>query len=158
MPTPAELLNETGELTDATATETLERKGVFTSVAWTGLVFATLQSVCTVLVGLGAGRLIVSVLSVAAASATFKQIHYFHQGSYFRIPMMLFALVGAVMNLVVVWQVRRLRSRPSAQWRIDKAALPKQLRQERWMIGLSELTLVLLLIEEVIHRFHLHKL
>ncbi|MDE3105188.1 MAG: hypothetical protein KGK08_08420 [Acidobacteriota bacterium] len=125
------------------------------AIVWTGLVLATLQSVCTVLVGLGGARLLLSVLSLAAATSVFAKMDALHIDSI-RIPMMLFALVSAVLGLVVVAQARRLRHRPAAQWRRDAEREAKQQRQEFWQVLLSGLTLVLLTAEEWIHVVQRH--
>jgi hypothetical protein len=138
---------------------TLDQRGprrVFSAVAWTGLVFAFLQSVCTMLIGLGGARVLISLLSLAAASSVFARMDAFHRDGL-RIPMMAFACVGAFLNLIVVAQVRRLRARPSARWRLDASAQGAKVRQERWQIVLSVVTLVLLVVEEAIHRMHVHR-
>jgi hypothetical protein len=149
MPAPADLHTVTK------ASETppaLEKKGarLFSGVAWTGLVFAFLQSVCTVLIGLGGARLLIGLLSLATASTVFARMDAFH-ADWLRIPMIAFAVLGSLVNLIVVAQVRRLRSRPAARWRLDMAGLPGKVRQERWQVVLSVVTLVLVVVEEVLH-------
>jgi hypothetical protein len=68
-----------------------------------------------------------------------------------RIPMMLLALAGSVLNLVVLWQVWRLRRRPASSWR--QSAVPKQKLASEWLqFSLSVLTLLLLAAEFVAHR------
>lgn len=64
--------------------------------------------------------------------------------------MIVLALAGSLLNLVVLWQVRRLRSRPAAQWRQTPASAGK-LRMERVQTILSIATLVLIGIEEYWH-------
>jgi hypothetical protein len=154
MTTPADLRG----VTKASQTPSgLEKNGArvfsgvaWTGVAWTGLAFACLQSVCTVLIGLGGARLLIGLLSLATASTVFARMDAFH-ADWLRIPMILFALLGSLVNLIVVAQVRRLRSRPAARWRLDTAGLPGKLRQERWQMVLSVAALVLVVVEEVLH-------
>jgi hypothetical protein len=69
-----------------------------------------------------------------------------------RIPMMLLALAGSLLNLVVLWQVWRLRRRPASAWR--QQPVSKQKKTSEWLqFTLSILTLFLLAAEFVAHRF-----
>lgn len=61
-----------------------------------------------------------------------------------------FALCGSLLNLVILWQIRRLRNRPAAQWRRGLVPASK-LRMERVQFVLSWITLVLLGVEEITH-------
>jgi hypothetical protein len=67
-----------------------------------------------------------------------------------RIPMMTAALIGSLINLLALWQIKRLRNRPAAQWRRVPLS-PKQRRAEGLQLGLSIVTLVLLGIEFFLH-------
>lgn len=129
---------------------------VYLATAWTGLVFAVLQSVCTVLIGLGGARILISILSLAAATSVMSGWDWLHR-DVFRIPMMAFAFIGAIINLIVVAQVRTLRNRPSARWRLDLATHAKKTNQEYWQIVLSVVTVVLLAAEEIIHLHSIHR-
>jgi hypothetical protein len=64
--------------------------------------------------------------------------------------MMLVAFLGAVINLAVLWQVRRLRNRSASAWR-QQPLTPGKRRSEILQLALSVLTLVLLLTEVVAH-------
>jgi hypothetical protein len=141
---------------NASSPEQTPRSRLFSAIGWTSLTFAILQSVCTVLIGLGGARLLISVLSLAAASSVFARMDALHRDGL-RIPMMIFACVGAILNLIVVAQIRRLRNRPSARWRINLSSQPTKLRQERWQIAMSIATLALLVCEEIFHHFHVHR-
>jgi hypothetical protein len=68
-----------------------------------------------------------------------------------RIPMVAFALAGSLLNLGVLAQVRRLRLRSSSQWR-QQTPTPRKLRMERLQVILSVATLVLVAVEEILHR------
>jgi O-antigen/teichoic acid export membrane protein len=67
-----------------------------------------------------------------------------------RVPMMVLALVGSLVNLLALWQVWRLRKREASAWRMQEVSKKKR-RSERIQFGLAVLTLVLLVVEEVAH-------
>jgi hypothetical protein len=83
------------------------------------------------------------------ADSTTKLIDSFHV-DWLRVPMVTIAVAGSLLNLLVLWQVRRLRSSPAARWRQRPVSAGK-LRMERMQIGLATLTLVLVTIEEWKH-------
>jgi cytochrome bd-type quinol oxidase subunit 2 len=72
-----------------------------------------------------------------------------------RIPMILFALVGAVFNLVALWQVRRLRGRAASAWR-QKTVSRSKFASENVQLVLSVMTLVLLAVESFYHLRNTH--
>lgn len=118
-------------------------------------VFALLQSLCPAVIALSAVRVAIGAGALVFAAGTAAAIGTFHQ-ALVRIPMMLFALVGATVNLFVIWQLRRLRKRPAAQWRMTPVTV-KKLRSERLQIGLALLTYVCLITEWVTHiKLHHH--
>jgi hypothetical protein len=118
-------------------------------INWTGLVFALLQSACTAVIAISGVRVAIGLSALAAAAGIHAPAHGFHQNAI-RIPMMVLALLGAVINLFVIWKVRRLRSRPASQWR-QQAVTKKKLNSERFQIALSVLTLLLLAAEWIAH-------
>jgi hypothetical protein len=123
-----------------------EARGV---IAWSSLFFAFLQSVCTFFAAVDGLRLVIGVSSLAVSAsvgATLDRIH----SDWIRVPMIVFALVGSLLNLLVLWQIRRLRARPAAQWRV-KSPSPEKLRMERVQFWLSIATLVLVAVEEFWH-------
>jgi hypothetical protein len=125
-------------------------------LVWSSLIFAFLQSVCAFVVATSSIRVLIGLGSLAAAAGTdapAKGFH-FHQDTI-RIPMMLFALVGSVVNLYALWRVRSLRKRPSSQWRIQPVTA-KQKRSEWLQIALSVLTLVVLAAEWTAHQWLHH--
>jgi hypothetical protein len=116
---------------------------------------AVLQAVCPAFVALGAVRVAVGVGSLVLAAGTRAAIHAYHQ-DLVRIPLMILAFLGASLNLFVIWQIRRLRSRPAAQWRVSPVA-PAKLRSERLQIALALLTYVFLITESLTHlKLHHH--
>src|SRR5260370_9596290 len=119
-------------------------------INWPASLFAVLQSVCSALIALNGARLLIGVGAFAAASGALKLADRMHIAAI-RIPMMLLALAGSVLNLVVLWQVWRLRRRPASSWR--QSAVPKQKLASEWLqFTLSVLTLLLLSAEFVAHR------
>ena len=65
--------------------------------------------------------------------------------------MLIFALAGAGINLGVLWQVRRLRRRPSAQWRLRPLSAHK-MRMEKWQLIIGVLTVLLVVAELIAHK------
>jgi fumarate reductase subunit C len=146
LPTGAKTMRET----DAPAGLLPERATkVRSGIAWSSFAFSVLQSVCSFFAALGGLRLLIGAGALAAATQAGIRWDHFHQ-NWIRIPMVAFALGGALLNLVVLWQIRRLRKRPAAQWRRTPVPASKT-RMERVQFVLSWITLVLIGLEEVTH-------
>jgi len=64
--------------------------------------------------------------------------------------MMGLALLGVLLNLAVLAQVRYLRNRPASQWR-QGALSQHKIRMERVQLALSVATVALIGIEEYLH-------
>jgi hypothetical protein len=77
---------------------------------WSAVLFAFLQSVCSALIALSSIRLFIGATAFASALGVVKLADKMHIPAI-RIPMMLIALVGSLLNLFVLWQVWRLRRR-----------------------------------------------
>jgi hypothetical protein len=119
-------------------------------INWSAFFFAVLQSVCSAVIALNGVRLLIGVGAFAAASGALKLADRMHINAI-RIPMMLLALAGSLLNLVVLWQVWRLRRRPASAWR--QTAVPRQKIASEWFqFTLSVLTLLFLAAEFVAHR------
>lgn len=116
---------------------------------WAGIAFAILQSACTAVFVISGLRVAIGLGALAAAAGIHEPATGFHSDAI-RIPMMLIAFFGAVINLFVVWKIRRLRSNPAAQWR-QQPVSKKKINSERLQIGLAVLTLVLLSVEWITH-------
>jgi len=115
--------------------------------------FVLLQSACTAVTAISGLRLLIGITSLTAASLIPGFIFTIHT-DHIRIPMLIVAVLGSVINLYVLWRIRSLRSRPSSQWRMQPAT-SKELRSERIQFILSVLTLVLVVLESAIHlRLH----
>ena len=118
-------------------------------INWSSIVFAILQSACTAVIAISGVRVAIGLSALAAAAGIHAPAHGFHQDAI-RIPMMVLAFLGAVVNLFVIWKVRSLRSKPAAQWR-QQQLTKKKLNSERFQIALSVLTLLLLAAEWITH-------
>lgn len=122
----------------------------FRWVGWSSFLFAIVQSVCTAFVALSGLRLILGAAAFSSAIGVMKFVEKVHFDAI-RIPMMAFALVGALFNLVALWQVRRLRARSASAWR-QKPVSKSKLNSEWLQLSLSILTLALLAVEYWYHR------
>jgi hypothetical protein len=118
-------------------------------LGWSGILFAILQSACTAVIAISGLRVAIGLSALAAAAGIHAPAKGFPQDAI-RIPMMLFALIGSLINLFVIWKIRNLRNKPAAQWR-QKPLTSKKLNSERLQIALSILTLVLLAAEWITH-------
>lgn len=141
------------EAPEIAATQTVSRSQW---LGWSGLFLAIMQSVCTVFAALSGLRLLLGAAAFASAVGAMKIVDARIHVDAIRIPMVMFALIGAVFNLVALWQVRRLRGRTAAAWRQKKVSRNK-FASEGVQLGLSVLTLILLAVELFYHlRFNHH--
>jgi len=118
-------------------------------LGWSGILFAILQSACTAVIAISGLRVGIGLSALAAAAGIHAPAKGFHQDAV-RIPMMLFAFFGSLINLFVIWKIRNLRNKPAAQWR-QKPITSKKLNSERLQSALSILALVLLAAEWITH-------
>ncbi|HEY6412777.1 MAG TPA: hypothetical protein VIX42_03770 [Edaphobacter sp.] len=129
-----------------TTADTRDAQGV---IAWSSFFFALLQSICTFFAALDGLRLVIGISSLAVATWASSVLDKLH-ADWIRIPMVGLALVGSLLNLAILMQIRRLRSRPASQWR-QKEVSPGKIRTERMQMVLSITTLVLIGVEEYLH-------
>lgn len=115
----------------------------------TSLLFAILQSLCTAVLTISGIRVAIGLTALAAASGIYAPARGFHQDAI-RIPMLIVAAVGAIVNLLVLGWIWHLRSRPAAQWR-RRTLSAKEKRSERLQVALAILTLVLVGLETWTH-------
>jgi hypothetical protein len=139
---------------EATAARTVSR---FRWIGWSSLFLAVVQSVCTIFVALSGLRLLLGAATFGAAVGVMKFADQKIHIDAVRIPMVMFALVGAVFNLVALWQVRRLRGRAASAWR-QKTVSRSKFASERVQVALSVLTLILLAVESFYHLRNTHHL
>jgi hypothetical protein len=116
---------------------------------WSGILFALLQSACTAVIAISSVRVAIGLGALAAAAGVHAPARGFHQDAI-RIPMMLLALAGSLVNLLVIWKIRKLRKKPAARWR-QKEIPSQKLRSENFQIALSLVTLLLLAAEWITH-------
>jgi hypothetical protein len=116
---------------------------------WSSLFLAFIQSVCSAFIALHGIRMLVGIGAAVLASSTWALAEHLHIAAI-RIPMMFLALFGALLNLVALWQVRRLRRRSASAWR-QQPLTPSKRRSESLQLALSLLTLVLLFTEWISH-------
>jgi len=125
-----------------------EPKGM-TAIGGASLLIALLQSLCTAVLTISGIRVAIGLTALAAASGVYAPARGFHQDAI-RIPMLIVAAAGAILNLGVLAWIWHLRSRPSAQWRRRELS-PKQKRSERLQVVLAVITLVLVGLETWTH-------
>jgi hypothetical protein len=118
-------------------------------LTWSSFAFALLQSLCSAVVAISGIRVAIGLSALAAAAGIHAPARGFHADAI-RIPMMALALIGALLNLYLLWNARRLRNRPSAQWRRVSLSAKKK-ASERLQLILSILTLLLLAAEWITH-------
>ena len=113
------------------------------------LAMALLQSLCTAVFAISGIRVAIGLGALAAVSGIYAPARGWHQDAI-RIPMLIIAAVGAIVNLAVLGWIWRLRAQGSAQWR-RKELTPKQRRSERLQVALAIVTLVLVGVETWTH-------
>jgi len=118
-------------------------------VGITSLVFIVLQSACTAVMAISGVRVIIGLGALAAAAGLHRPASGFHADAI-RIPMMILAVGGSIVNLYVIWRIRSLRSRASSQWRAQPVSA-KTIRAERFQIALALMTLILVAAEYITH-------
>lgn len=125
------------------------------AVAWSSFGFAVLQSICTFFAAANGFRLAIGVGSLALSAGATSLLRNLHADTL-RIPMVVIALLGSLLNLAVLGQMRRLRNRPAAQWR-RRTPTAGKIRGERMQYLLAITSLVLIAVEEALHlQFHGH--
>lgn len=123
-------------------------------VSGVSVVLAVLQSLCTAVVTISGIRVLIGLGALAAGSIA-APLLTFHQDAI-RIPMLILAVVGSVVNLAVLAWIWHLRSRPEAKWR-QKPVEPAQRRSERLQVAMALITLALVGIEVWAHGVVHHK-
>lgn len=121
----------------------------WSAVSGASLVVAAAQSLCTAVLTISGIRVAIGLSALAAASGIYAPATGFHQDAI-RIPMLIVATVGAVVNLAVLAWIRHLRNRPSAQWRRRERSTQEK-RSEKLQVAVAILTLVLVGLETWTH-------
>jgi heme/copper-type cytochrome/quinol oxidase subunit 2 len=118
-------------------------------VSGASFLFALLQSLCTAVLTLSGIRVAIGLSALAAASGIYAPARGWHQDAI-RIPMLILAAVGAIVNLTVLAWIWHLRARPSAQWR-KREISKNERRSERLQVILAIVTLALVGLETWTH-------
>ena len=120
------------------------------------LALAILQSICTAVLTISGVRLAIGLTAFVMASSLVGPVRWFHQDAI-RIPMLIIATIGAIVDLAVLWWTRRLRTQPAAQWRRRELG-SKEKSSRRLQFALAMLTLFLVATEQYTHVtiFHPH--
>jgi ABC-type uncharacterized transport system permease subunit len=125
----------------------------FITVGSLGL--AIIQGVCAMAVFLSSISTAIGFSSLVAATVAGPATGF--HANRFRIPMLAIAGLGAVINLVLLWNAERMRRNPSARWRMRPLARKERL--EKWIqLGTSVLTLLLIAGELLAHPLFHHEL
>lgn len=119
------------------------------TVVWGSVLLALLQSLCTAVLTISGIRVAIGLSALAAASGIYAPAKGWHQDAI-RIPVLIIATLGAVVNLGVIAWIRHLRNRPSAQWR-RRERTAKEKRSERLQVILALVTLILVGLETWTH-------
>jgi len=119
------------------------------TLAGASLLIAVLQSLCTAVLTISGIRVVIGLTALAAAGGIYAPARGFHQDAI-RIPMLIAAAAGALINLAVLAWIGYLRSRPSAQWR-SQPLTAKQKRSQRIQVALAVVTLILVGLETWTH-------
>jgi formate hydrogenlyase subunit 3/multisubunit Na+/H+ antiporter MnhD subunit len=94
-------------------------------------------------------RVAIGLSALAAASGIYAPAKGWHQDAI-RIPMLILATIGAVLNLAVIAWMRHLRNRPAAQWRRRERTV-REKRSEKLQIILAVVTMILVGLEMWTH-------
>ena len=118
-------------------------------VGLASLLFIVLQSACTAVMAISGVRVLIGLGALAAAAGLHTPATGFHS-DVIRIPMMVLAVGGSIVNLYVIWRIRSLRARASSRWRAQPISA-KKIRTERFQITLAVVTLILVAAEYATH-------
>jgi formate hydrogenlyase subunit 3/multisubunit Na+/H+ antiporter MnhD subunit len=119
------------------------------TVVWVSVIVALLQSLCTAVLTISGIRVAIGLSALAAASGIYAPAKGWHQDAI-RIPMLILATIGAVLNLAVIAWMRHLRNRPAAQWRRRERTV-REKRSEKLQIILAVVAMILVGLEMWTH-------
>jgi hypothetical protein len=90
-----------------------QRGNARTAIAWSSFFFAVLQSICTFFAALDGLRVTIGIGSLALSATAGAAIDRFH-ADWIRVPMIVLALGGSLLNLAVLYQASGLAVAPAA--------------------------------------------
>jgi hypothetical protein len=144
--TPLEPIKPRDAATPILPDELVRHRGL---IAWSSFFFALLQSICGAIVAITGLRVAIGIGALALSTGAGAAMVRFHTDAI-RVPMIVIALLGSLLNLAILLHVRHLRNRPASQWR-QKPLSVGQKRSELAQLVLSLATLVLVGVEEYLH-------
>lgn len=112
------------------------------------LLLAVAQSVCTAVLTVSAVRVAIGLTALAAGSL-YEPMIQFHRSSI-RVPMLVIATAGSIINLLVLAWIWRMRRLPSAHWR-RRDISKEEKNSERLQVVLAIATLILVALEAWTH-------
>jgi hypothetical protein len=151
--TPLEPIKSRGAASPMLPEELVRNRGV---IAWSSFFFALLQSICAAVVAVTGLRVAIGIGALALSTGAGAAMVRFHTDAI-RVPMIVIALLGSLLNLAILAHVRHLRNRPASQWR-QKPLSIGQKRSELAQLVLSLATLILIGVEEYLHLSFHHSL
>jgi len=117
-------------------------------LTWGSLALAAAESLCVAAVGLSGVRVALGLTSLLAAGAAGPAKGWHREA--IRIPLLTIGAVGALLNLLLLWNEERMRRNPAAAWRI-RPLTATQKRRRRLQLVLAIVTLSLVGAEVVTH-------
>ena len=145
-PTPLEPIESQETAASVVPEEIVRNRRV---IAWSSFFFALLQSICGAIVAIDGLRVAIGIGALALSTGAGAAMVRFHTDAI-RVPMIVVALLGSLLNLAILMHVRHLRNRPASQWR-QKPLSFRQKRTELAQLVLSLATFVLIGVEEYFH-------
>jgi hypothetical protein len=136
------------ELDEAVGTSTARRW----AFSLTSLFFIVIQSACSLVMAVSGLRVLIALGALAAVTAGAQAPPTGLHRDEIRIPMMILAVLGSLINLYVIWRIRSLRKRQSSQWR-QQPISRKRIWGENTQIALAILTLILVAAELFAHLY-----
>jgi len=121
-------------------------------VGITSLAFIALQSACSFVIAVSGARVLIGLGALTAVTLGAEAPPSGLHRDAIRIPMMILAVAGSLINLYVIWRIRSLRRRPSAQWR-QQPISRRRIWGENMQLALAVLTLVLVAAEFFSHLY-----
>lgn len=123
-------------------------------LTWGSLALAAAESLCVAAVGLSGVRVAVGLSSLLAAGAGGPAQGWHREG--LRVPLLTIGTIGALLNLLLLWNEERLRRNPSAAWRM-RPLTPQQRRSRWFQLVVAILTLLLVAAEVITHPWFHHE-
>lgn len=131
-----------------------KRRLATTLLSWGSLALAAAESLCVAAVGLSGFRVLIGMSSLIAATAG-GPAKGWHRESI-RVPFLIAGGIGALLNLLLLWNENRLRNNPAAAWRI-RPLTTQQKRRRAIQLVTSVLALALIAAEVITHPWFHHE-